>query len=233
LLLTTQPRLRALAERALRAGWQLATHAIGDRGNRLVLDAYEAALKAVPPLQRAVPEPRLRIEHAQVVSPQDIPRFGKLGITASMQALHQTSDMPWAEARLGKDRIAGAYAWRSLLDAGAQLCGGSDAPVELADPLAGFHANVTRCDEHGQPPGGWYPAQRLTRQEALASITSWAAHACFTDDKRGALQPGKDADVVVLSGDPLSVPDEQLLQLRVEATIFAGRVVYERTPSLP
>jgi predicted amidohydrolase YtcJ len=107
-----------------------------------------------------------------------------------MQALHQTSDMPWAEARLGKDRIAGAYAWRSLLDAGAQLCGGSDAPVEAANPLAGFHANVTRCDEHGQPPGGWYPAQRLTRQEALASITSWAAHACFTDSGWGASRDG-------------------------------------------
>src|SRR5207344_259075 len=134
-------------------------------------------------------EPRLRIEHAQVVAAADVPRFRALGVTASMQALHQTSDMAWAEARLGPERVAGAYAWRTLLDAGAQFCGGSDAPVEPPDPLAGFHASVTRRDGQEQPPGGWHPEQCMTREEALASITSWAAHACFTDDRRGALQP--------------------------------------------
>lgn len=233
LLITIQPRLRLMAERCLKAGWQMATHAIGDRGVRTVLDAYGAALKAVPPLQRAVPEPRFRIEHAQVVAAADVPRFRGLGVTASMQALHQTSDMPWAEARLGPERVKGAYAWRALLDAGAQFCGGSDAPVELPDPLAGFHASVTRRDGQEQPEGGWHPEQCMTREEALASITSWAAHACFTDDRRGVLQPGKDADIVVLSGDPLTAPESELLALRVEATIFAGRVVYERTPSWP
>ena len=233
LLITIAPRLRLMAERCLRAGWQMATHAIGDRAVRTVLDAYGAALKAVPPLQRAVPEPRLRIEHAQVVAASDLTRFRALGVTASMQALHQTSDMPWAEARLGPERVTGAYAWRALLDAGAQFCGGSDAPVETPDPIAGFHANVTRRDTQEQPPEGWHPEQRMTREEALASITSWAAHACFMEQRRGVLQPGKDADIVVLSGDPLTAPEAELLALRVEATIFAGRVVFERTPSWP
>jgi predicted amidohydrolase YtcJ len=233
LMLTTARREQSLATRCLKAGWQLATHAIGDAAVHLVLDAYESALRAVPPLQRAVPEPRLRIEHAQIVAPADVPRFGKLNVIASMQALHQTSDAPWAEARVGPERIAGAYAWRSLLDTGARLCGGSDAPVERADPLKGFHANVTRRDEQEQPEGGWHPEQRMTREEALASITSWAAHACFVEGRRGMLRAGKDADVVVLSADPLAVPEAELLQLRVEATIFAGHLVYERTPSWP
>jgi len=228
LLLIAPEKLEALAERCLRAGWQLGTHAIGDRGNRMTLDAYEAALAAVPPLQRAVPDPRLRIEHAQVLAPEDIPRFGRLGVIASMQALHQTSDMPWAGQRLGPDRERGAYAWRALVDSGARLCGGSDAPVEQPDPLRGFHANVTRRDEHEQPPGGWHPEQCLTRAEALASITSWAASACFAEERLGRLSPGMAADVVVLSDELLSVPEERLLDVRVEATIFAGRVVYER-----
>ena len=228
LLLTSPEQLEALAERCLRAGWQLGTHAIGDRGNRVVLDAYEAALGAVPPLQRAVPDPRLRIEHAQVLAPEDIPRFGRLGVIASMQALHQTSDMPWAGERLGPDRERGAYAWRSLLDSGAQLCGGSDAPVELPDPLSGFHANVTRRDLSERPPGGWHPEQRLTREEALESITTWAAYACFAEQRLGRLSPGMAADVVVLSDDLLTVPEADLLRVRVEATVFAGRVVYER-----
>jgi len=228
LLLTPPEQLEALAEHCLRTGWQLATHAIGDFGNRVTLDAYAAALAAVPPLQRAVPEPRFRIEHAQVLAQQDVPRFAQLGVIASMQALHQTSDMPWAEARLGPVRVAGAYAWRALLDTGARLCGGSDAPVETPDPLLGFRANVTRADARGQPPGGWHPEQRLSRAEALASITSWAAYACFAEERVGALRPGLAADTVVLSDDPLLVPDERLADLRVELTVFDGRVVYAR-----
>jgi predicted amidohydrolase YtcJ len=228
LLLTPPERLEELAERCLRAGWQLGTHAIGDRGNRVVLDAYAAALEAVPPLERAVPDPRLRIEHVQVLAPADVPRFAELGVIASMQALHQTSDMTWAGQRLGPERERGAYAWRSLVDSGARLCGGSDAPVELPDPLLGFHANVTRRDAAEQPPGGWHPEQCLTRAEALASITSWAAYACFADQRLGRLAPGCLADVVVLSDDLLTVPQERLLELRVEATVFAGRVVFER-----
>jgi hypothetical protein len=228
LLLTPPEEIEALAERCLRAGWQLGTHAIGDRGNRVTLDAYEAALAAVPPLERAVPEPRFRIEHAQVLAQEDVPRFAQLGVIASMQALHQTSDMPWAEARLGPVRVAGAYAWRWLLDSGARLCGGSDAPVETPDPLLGFRANVTRADAQGQPPGGWHPEQRLTRDEALASITSWAAFACFEEERLGSLRPGLAADIVVLSDDLLTLPEERLADLRVELTIFDGRVVFAR-----
>jgi len=226
LLLTPPERLAALAERCLRAGWQLGTHAIGDRANRLVLDTYAAALAAVPPLERAVPEPRLRIEHAQVLDPADVPRFAQLGVVASMQALHQSSDCPWAAARLGPGRVRGAYAWRALVDAGALLCGGSDAPVEPADPLLGLHAFVARPDPSGRSPGGWHPEQALTRAEALAALTSWAAQANFAEARLGRLAPGLAADVVVLSGDPLALPAEELRTLRVELTVFDGRVVH-------
>jgi predicted amidohydrolase YtcJ len=231
LLLTPPERLAALAERCLRAGWQLSTHAIGDRANRLVLDTYAAALAAVPPLERAVPDPRLRIEHAQVLDPADIPRFGQLGVLASMQALHQSSDCPWAGARLGPGRERGAYAWRALVDAGALLCGGSDAPVESPDPLAAFHAFVTRPDPSGRWPGGWHAEQALTRAEALSAMTSWAAQACFEEARLGRLAPGMAADVVVLSGDPLEEPVERLRDLQVDLTVFDGRIVHERTPT--
>lgn len=227
LLLTPPERLLALTERCLRAGWQLGTHAIGDRANRLVLDTYAAALARVPPLERAVPEPRLRIEHAQVLDPADIPRFGQLGVIASMQALHQSSDCPWAGERLGPTREQGAYAWRRLVDSGALLCGGSDAPVERPDPLAGLHAFVARPDPSGRSPGGWHPAQALTRAEALSALTTWAAQASFAEDRLGRLAPGLAADLVVLSGDPLEVPADLLPALRVELTVFDGRVVHE------
>jgi predicted amidohydrolase YtcJ len=231
LLLTPPERFAALAERCLRAGWQLCTHAIGDRANRLVLDAYAAALAAVPPLERAVPDPRLRIEHAQVLDPADVPRFGQLGVVASMQALHQSSDCPWAGARLGAERERYAYAWRALLDAGALLCGGSDAPVESPDPLLALHAFVARPDPGGRSPGGWHTEQALTREEALAALTTWAAQACFEESRLGRLVPGMAADVVVLSGDPLEVPVEALPDLRVDLTVFDGRVVHERATS--
>ncbi|MBM3984967.1 MAG: amidohydrolase family protein, partial [Planctomycetes bacterium] len=214
-----------------RAGWQLSTHAIGDRGNRLVLDTYAAALAAVPPLERAVPDPRLRIEHAQVLDPADVPRFGQLGVAASVQALHQSSDCPWAGARLGPERERGAYAWRALVDSGALLCGGSDAPVESPDPLAAFHAFVARPDPSGRSPGGWHPEQALTRVEALSAMTTWAAQACFEEARLGRLAPGMAADVVVLSGDPLDVPVEQLPDLRVDLTVFDGRIVHQRAPA--
>jgi len=228
LLLTPPERLRALTERCLRAGWQLGTHAIGDRANRLVLDTYAAALAAVPPLQRAVPDPRLRIEHAQVLDAQDIPRFGQLGVVASVQALHQSSDCSWAGERLGPARERGAYAWRALVDTGALLCGGSDAPVELPDPLLAFHAFVARPDPSGRWPGGWHPEQALTRAEALSAMTTWAAQACFEEGRLGRLAPGLAADVVVLSDDPLGAPVERLPGLRVDLTVFDGRVVHQR-----
>jgi len=222
--------IEELARHALRKGWQLAVHAIGDRGNRTTLDAFEAALAAVPEDQRPghARDPRFRIEHAQVLSPLDIPRFAKLGVIPAMQALHQTSDMPWAEARVGSQRIRGAYAWRSLLDTGVILCGGSDCPVERPDPIAAFHAAVTRRNEQLEPSGGWYPQQVMTRIEALRHLTTWPAYAAFDEDRLGALEVGRLADLVVVSGDLLTLPEDRLPQQRVELTVFDGRVVYER-----
>ena len=220
-----------LSVEALRTGMQMCVHAIGDRANRDVLDAYQRALEEVPPHQRHGPDPshpRFRIEHAQILAPADIPRFAELGVVPSMQALHQTSDMPWAEQRVGPERIVGAYAWRSLLDTGVIIPGGSDAPVEAPDVLAGFHAAVTRTDTDGQPEGGWYPGQVMTRDEALDSITLWPAIASHQDDFMGRIAPGQRADMVVLDRDILYLPDEDLLDVQVDLTIFDGRVVYRR-----
>jgi hypothetical protein len=212
-------KLRAVSAAAIKHGWQVCVHAIGDRANREVLDAFEAA---------GAKEARFRIEHAQCLSPADIPRFGKLGVLASMQPTHCTSDMRWAEDRVGKERVKGCYAWRSLLDAGARLAGGSDFPVESENPLLGFIAAVTRQDAEGKPPGGWHPDQRLTREEALRLFTLDAAYAGFEEGVRGSLRPGKYADFVILSGDLLKVPDAELAKLRVARTVIAGETVYSR-----
>jgi predicted amidohydrolase YtcJ len=211
-----------VTERALRAGFQVCTHAIGDRGNRVVLDAYEAALRRAP-----VADHRLRIEHAQVLAPSDIPRFARLGVIPSMQTTHQISDMPWAEARLGHERIQGAYAWRSLLDTGVPIANGTDAPVEPVDARRTFHAAIARQNEANQPPGGWYPRQRMTREEALKSMTIWAARACFLDRDAGSIAAGKYADFTVLDQDWMRAETEQIMASRVLATYSAGKPVYE------
>ncbi|MGH7602394.1 MAG: amidohydrolase [Gemmatimonadaceae bacterium] len=222
-LLVSQPaHIEAWAQWALGHGFQVNVHAIGDRGNRNVLDAFEAALKAVPKADH-----RFRIEHAQVLSPQDIPRFAKLGVIPSMQATHQTSDMRWAESRLGPVRIRGAYAWRSLLNTGVIIPNGTDFPVEEVNPLLTFHAAVTRQDPENLPAGGWYPEQKMTRQEALQSMTIWAAYAGFQESVLGSLTPGKYADFVVLDRDIMKVPDNAILGARVLSTWIGGRRVYE------
>jgi predicted amidohydrolase YtcJ len=222
-LLVSQPaHLEAWAEWALRHGFQVNVHAIGDRGNRNVLDAFETALRAVPKADH-----RFRIEHAQVVSPQDIPRFAKLGVIPSMQATHQTSDMGWAEARLGPERIRGAYAWRSLLNTGVIIPNGTDFPVEEVNPLLTFHAAVTRQNPSNQPAGGWYPDQRMTREEALQSMTIWPAYAGFQESMLGSLTPGKYADFVVLDRDIMRIPETEILGARVLSTWIGGHPVYE------
>jgi predicted amidohydrolase YtcJ len=223
LLLTPPAHLRDVSVRALRAGFQVATHAIGDRGNRLALDAYEAALKEVP-----TKDHRFRVEHAQILNPDDIPRFARLGVIPSMQATHQTSDMPWVESRLGAERLMGAYAWRSLLETGVIIPNGTDFPVEKVDPLLTFHAAVTRQDPDNQPPGGWYPAQRMTREEALASMTRWPAYAGFQEGVMGSLSTGKYADFVVLDRDIMTAPAESILATHVVATYVGGAAVYQR-----
>jgi len=207
--------------RAFQCGFQVNTHAIGDRGNRVVLDAYEHALRT---LGRTVG--RHRIEHAQIVALEDIPRFAELGVIASMQPTHATSDMYWAEDRVGPERIRGGYAWRSFLESGARLAFGSDFPVEQVDPLLGFYAAVTRQDAEGWPEGGWYPEQRLTREEALRAFTLDAAYAAFQEDDLGSIEPGKYADFVILSQDLMTVPAEEILSTEVVATYLGGQQVY-------
>lgn len=223
-LLVSQPaHIQRVATEALRRGFQVGVHAIGDRGNRIVLDAYEAALKAVPSADH-----RFRIEHSQVISLDDIPRFAKLGVIPSMQGSHQTSDMGWAEVRVGPARIRGAYAWRSLLNTGVIIPNGSDFPVEEVNPLISFHSAVSRQGPDNKPPGGWYPEQAMTREEALKSMTIWPAYAAFQEKEMGSIAPGKYADFVMLDRDIMDVPADQILGARVIATWLGGKAVYER-----
>jgi predicted amidohydrolase YtcJ len=225
-LVRTPPEEMLEAARfALAHGFQVGIHAIGDRANRMVLDIYEKAFAERP----EVKDPRFRIEHAQILDALDVPRFGRLGVLASMQGIHCPSDRPWAPKRLGDARVAeGAYVWRKLLDSGARIANGTDAPVEDVSPIQNFHASVTRAGASGQPPGGFDPAQKLTRAEALRTMTLDAAYSGFAEGQRGSIEVGKLADLVVLSQDILSVPDEALLKTEVLATILDGRVRYEK-----
>ena len=216
---TSEADIYALTRRALGAGFQVATHAIGDAANRFTLDAYEQALN-----ETHARDARLRIEHAQVLAAADIPRFAKLGVIASMQPAHCTSDMAWAEQRVGPRRILGAYAWRSVLKTGAHLPLSSDFPGETLDPFAGMYAAVTRQDASGKPAGGWYPDQRLTIQEALRGYTVEAAYAAFEEKDRGSIEPGKLADLTVISTDILHAPPSALLSTHVIHTIIGGQI---------
>ena len=223
LLLSAPAHIQDVATRALRAGFQVNTHAIGDWGNRVVLDAYQAALAANPTADH-----RFRVEHAQILDHDDIPRFADLGVIPSMQAVHQTSDMYWAGNRLGLGRMLGAYAWRSLLNTGVVVPNGSDFPVEAVNPLLSFHSAVSRQDAENWPAAGWYPEQRMTRDEALRSMTLWPAFAGFQEGMMGSLAPGKLADFVVLDRDIMTVPERDILGARVLATYIGGKAVYER-----
>ncbi len=222
-LLVSQPQhIAMMAELGLTRGFQVNVHAIGDRGNRIALDAFESALRRIPKADH-----RFRVEHAQVISLEDIPRFARLGVIPSMQATHQTSDMRWAEARVGPQRIRGAYAWRSLLNTGVITPNGTDFPVEEVNPLLTFHAAITRQDAAGSPPGGWYPEQKMTREEALQSMTIWAAYAGFQESVMGSISPGKYADFVILDRDIMRIPESEILSTRVLSTWMGGRPVYQ------
>ncbi len=223
LLLSAPAHIQDVAARALRAGFQVNTHAIGDRGNRVVLDAYDAALSANPTADH-----RFRVEHAQILSHDDIPRFAAMGVVPSMQAVHQTSDMYWAGSRLGLGRVLGAYAWRSLLNTGIAVPNGSDFPVEAVNPLLSFHSAVSRQDADNWPEGGWMPEQRMTRDEALKSMTIWPAYAAFQEAIMGSIAPGKLADFVVLDRDIMTVPERDILGATVIGTWIGGKPVYER-----
>jgi predicted amidohydrolase YtcJ len=217
----TEADLYALVRRARDAGFQVSAHAIGDGANRMVLDVFERVLKEKPD-----PDPRYRIEHAQVVLLQDIPRFARLGVIPSMQTVHATSDMNMAEKRIGPERIKGAYAWRKFLDSGSIIANGTDAPVELVNPFHGLYAAVTRQDRDGRPQGGWHPEERMTRVEALKSYTLWGAYAAFEETIKGAIQRGKLADFVVIDRDYMNCGQEEIKDIRVLLTVLGGNVVY-------
>ncbi|HEX7086113.1 MAG TPA: amidohydrolase [Vicinamibacterales bacterium] len=225
LRVTSPERLAEVAAAAVDAGFQPCTHAIGDAANREILDLYERLASTRAGMRTVRP----RIEHAQILDSRDIPRFGRLGVIASVQPTHCTSDMPWAPARLGAARIdEGAYPWRSLVETGAFLAAGSDFPVERPDPLLGFYAAITRQAPDGQPPGGWNPSQRLRRDEALRSFTLDAAFAAHAEADLGSIAEGKLADFVVLSRNIMTIPAAEILQTSVLRTFIGGRQVYEK-----
>ncbi len=213
LLILDRATIRAAAEKALAKGFQVNTHAIGDRANRTVLEAYGDVLKGPN-------DQRFRIEHAQVVAPEDFAKFKQYSIIASMQATHATSDMLWAQDRVGPDRIKGAYAWQTFLHLGVHVPNGSDFPVEDPNPLLGFYAAVTRQ--------GWYPNQRMSREEALRSWTIEGAYAAFEENRKGSIEPGKMADFVMLSGDIMTMPAEEIPRTQVMMTVVGGKIVFQR-----
>ena len=222
--LSTTPiaELKETAQLAMENGFQLCTHAIGDRANREILDIYEQAFAAHPEKQ----DVRWRVEHAQHLSPSDIPRFGRLGVIAAMQGVHCTSDGPWVIAKLGEKRAReGAYAWRSIMDGGAVICNGTDSPVEDVDPIPSFYSTVTRMMKNGT---AFFPEQRLTRKEALGTYTLNGAYAAFQEELLGSLKPGKLADITVLSKDIMTVPEQEIPTTAVLMTIVGGWVLYEK-----
>ncbi len=228
--LTEKPEeLKPMFEEALRRGIQVETHAIGDRANRMILDLYEAAFKAVPPDQRKIKEPRWRVEHAQIVDPVDLPRFANLGVIPSMQPSHAISDLFFAPKRLGMDRLAGAYAWQSFLKSGAIICGGSDAPVERGEPMIEFYAAVARKSIKGESGPGWHPEQAVSREDALKMFTLWPAYAVFEEKDKGKIDIGMLADFTVLSADVMKIPEPEILKTRTEMTIIGGEIVYDAT----
>jgi predicted amidohydrolase YtcJ len=223
--LNTSPleEIKETARLAIENGFQLCTHAIGDRANREILNIYEEAFSAHPDKR----DLRWRVEHAQHLSPADIPRFGALGIIPSMQGVHCISDGPWVVKKLGEDRAReGAYVWRDLIKGGAVICNGTDAPVEDVDPIPSFYATVSRKMKDGAV---FYPEQRLSREEALRTYTLNGAYAAFQEDLLGSLQPGKLADITVLSQDIMTVPEDEILKTEVVMTIVGGRVLYQKS----
>ena len=218
----TPEAIAETARFAIENGFQLCIHAIGDRANRQVLDIYEEAFLAHPDKT----DLRWRIEHAQHLSAADIPRFGRLGVVASMQAVHCTSDGPWVLKRLGEVRAEeGAYVWRKLMDSGALICNGTDVPVEPVDPMPGFYAAVTRRMKDGT---AFFPSQKMTREEALRAYTLNGARAAFEEDIKGSLAPGKLADVTVLSRDIMTCPEDEIPSTEVIYTIVGGKVLYRK-----
>lgn len=230
LIVTDTLRLAPMLEAALRAGVQVQTHAIGDWGNRLLLDMYERAFAAVPAPERRIAEPRWRNEHSQIVNPADLPRFRQLGIIASMQPSHAIGDLHFVPARIGLERTEGSYAWQTLLTMGVPVAGGSDAPVERGEPMIEFYGAVARKDLRGFSGEGWHPEEAVTREQALKMFTWWPAYAAFEEDERGSISVGKWADLTVLSADIMRIPVEEILTTRNLMTVINGEIVYRAEP---
>src|SRR6266481_72909 len=222
--------LLPVLEEALRKGIQVETHAIGDLGNRFILDEYEKALRAVPANQRKIADPRWRVEHSQIVNPLDIPRFKKLGIIPSMQASHAIGDLHFAPARLGIKRLEGAYAWNSFVKSGVIVPGGSDAPVERGEPMIEFYAAVARKDIKGFSGEGWHPEEKVSRELGLKMFTIWPAYAAFEENLRGSIEVGKLADLTVLSADIMKIPEMDILKTHCVMTVIGGEIVYQAAP---
>ena len=214
-------------DEALRKGVQVWTHAIGDRANREILNYYEEAMKDVPAGERKIREPRWRVEHAQIVSASDIPRFAKLGVIPSMQPSHAIGDLHFAASRLGLKRLEGAYAWQSFIKSGCIIPGGTDAPVERGEPMIEFYAAVARKDLKGYSGEGWHPEQAVSREQALKMFTQWAAYAAFEENLHGSIEPGKLADMTVLSQDIMKIPEAEILKTRCMMTVVGGKIAYE------
>jgi predicted amidohydrolase YtcJ len=222
-----EEELQPLLREALRKGIQIETHAIGDLGNRFILDQYEKAMTAVPKAEWKIKDPRWRVEHSQIVNPADIPRFAKLGIIPSMQPSHAIGDLHFAPSRLGIARLAGAYAWQSFIKSGSIVPGGSDAPVERGEPMIEFYAAVARKDMKGFSGEGWHPEEAATRDQALKMFTIWPAYAAFEETLRGSIETGKLADFTIFSADIMKIPEIEILKTRCLMTIIGGEIVYE------
>ncbi len=226
--LTQKPEeLRSMFREALRKGIQVMTHAIGDRANHEILNLYEEAFKAVPPDERKVKEPRWRVEHAQILAAQDLARFARLHVIASMQPSHAISDFFFAPRRLGEKRLRGAYAWESLLKSGAIVTAGSDAPVEKGEPMIEFYAAVARKSINGFSAPDWHPEEKVSREQALEMLTKWPAYAAFQENEKGAIEPGKLADLTILSDDIMKIPEAEILKTRCLMTVIGGEIVYD------
>jgi len=226
--LTIKPdELQPLLREALRQGIQIQTHAIGDRGNRFILDQYEQSMKAVLRAEWKIKEPRWRVEHSQIVNPRDIPRFKALGVIPSMQPSHAIGDLHFAPKRLGIERLAGAYAWQSFIKSGSIVPGGSDAPVERGEPMIEFYAAVARKDMKGFSGEGWHPEEAVTREQALKMFTIWPAYAAFEEKLRGSIETGKLADFTILDADIMKIPEMEILKTRCVMTVIGGEIVYQ------
>ncbi len=221
LLITKQEVIQEIATKALTRGFQVNTHAIGDAANRAALDAYGEVLKGPN-------DKRFRIEHAQIIAPADFAKFKKYSILASMQATHATSDMPWAATRIGKERLKGAYAWQTLLKLGVHLPNGSDFPVESPNPWYGLYSAITTQDHAGMPVGGWFPDQKMSREETLRSWTIEGAYAAFEENRKGSLEVGKLADFIMISGDVMTMPESEIWKTKVSLTVVGGKIVHQQ-----